>query len=91
MQPDKLLEAIATQVPNLVVLAFIVSVFVKHMNRTNATFREINRENLEAREQSRIVIEENTRAVTKNTDVLVDITRAVEFLKHQSKNDPATH
>lgn len=74
------------QVPSLAVLAFIVFVFLKHLKSYNQMIREINKENIEAREQSRVVIEENTKAVAKNTEVLHQITAEMLYSKIKKQN-----
>ncbi len=65
------MEAIAIelvkQVPSLGVLCFIVWVFIKHLGIKDAEFRVIHRENLEAREVSRLTIKENSDALRENT------------------------
>lgn len=76
MNSDILTKAFE-QVPGLAVLAFIVFSFLKHLKGYNVMIREMNKENITAREQSRMVIEENTKAVAQNTEVLHSISRGL--------------
>lgn len=55
------------QVPSLGVLCFIVWVFIKHLGMKDDEVRIIHRENLEAREISRLTIKENSIALKENT------------------------
>jgi len=87
MNPD-ILDKIAVQVPNLIVLALIVRLFLNHLNSINGLIREINQDNLRAREQSRVVIQENTSAVAKNTEVLHAINEVVNNLRKPLHDRP---
>lgn len=86
--PSKLMD-IALQVPALAVLAVIVKFFLQAMAardaviekivaRTDAAMKAMQDESISARNRSRDVIDNNTRAVAENTRVLAQITDAFD-------------
>lgn len=83
--PNQLVTEAVKQAPNLAVLAFVVFLFLKHLRSYNQMIRDINKENVAAREQSRVVIEENTSAVAQNTEVLRQIRSEIGYLKSRNK------
>lgn len=69
----ELIKQLALQVPALVVLAIIVYVFLNHIkdSQDNSLKRmsEMHDENMEARHQSRDIIQKNTEAWAKSLSV----------------------
>lgn len=85
---ESLLEKMFEHAPALGVMALIVWMFIKHIDKTNANFistiRSLNTENITAREESKRVIEENTRETAKASVAMEQMTNALnDFLNHQ--------
>lgn len=81
---EKVLESAVVQVPNLVVLGVIVIMFLKQIGKRDEMMKDINRENIEARERSRLVIEKNTEAATSNTGAMNSMTVALQDFIHST-------
>lgn len=88
---DKLLETIAVQAPGMAILAIVVIAFLKHLGKKDRAIDEIHRENLVAREQSRIVIEKNTVAATQNTAAMTNMTQVLRDFLKSSRNGGGGH
>ena len=81
MSMENLISEAIKQVPDLVVLCFIVKVFLKQMSETRLEYiksiDQNQREHIEARSATRDVVRENTIA-------LVKLTGAVEALQREA-------
>lgn len=93
---------VAKQVPALAVLCLLCWLFLKQLSESrNAsskelaesrkafidTIKEMNAENLKAREESREVIRENTSAAKENNLALQQLTLAVGALEQETRNN----
>ena len=79
---EELLAKLATQAPSLGVLVFIVWFFLKHMTARDELIRDINRESLAARAESREAIRDNTEVMQNNTEALNELRITVERKIH---------
>lgn len=80
-------EKIASQVPSLAVLCYLVYIFLKHLKGRDELIKEINKENVEARLHSSRVIEENTRAAGMNTATMNEMTSALRELSRKTQSN----
>jgi len=67
---DTIFQEVVKQIPALAVLAYIVVVFLKHLDKANKIIEGVNRADVEERRVLLDVIRENTRALTMNTEVI---------------------
>lgn len=75
-----LLES-AKQVPALAVLCFVVWMFLGKLSMFVEAFRELHKEHIDAREQSREAIRDNTKAMHENTNVVTHLIEALDSSK----------
>ena len=87
-----ILSETAKQVPQLAVLCFVVWMFLQRLTGLAEVIRDLHKEHLDAREQSREAIRDNTRAsehaaraAEENTAVL---TRMIKLLERQRDKTP---
>lgn len=64
---ENMITEIAKQVPSLGVLAFIVIVFLRHMERRDAVIKEIHAEHMLERKETRAAVDANTAEMQRNT------------------------
>ena len=79
---EELIAKLAAQVPSLGVLVFIVWFFLKHMTSRDEMIRDLNRDNLAARSESRQAIRDNTEVMQNNTEAINELRIAVERRVH---------
>lgn len=82
---EKIVSSLA-QTPAILALLIIVWMFGKHLAKKDSTFtdsmKELHHDSVQAREQSRLVIERNTVEATNNTNALREMTSAMkDFVK----------
>lgn len=81
---EQTLIELGKQVPSLAVLVVVVWIFVINQAKQNAENREMHRdlqrESLEARNQMRTTIVENSVAAKENTIAMTKLTTVVEHL-----------
>jgi len=65
------IDGVIKQVPALGVMAFIVWVFLRHMETRDKSIRDIHNEHIIARSETRIVLRENSEAMKINAAALV--------------------
>lgn len=80
---EKIISALA-QTPSILALLVIVFMFGRYLARKDSEFLEViknlNIDNISAREQSRLVIERNTAEAAHNTDALRQVTESIKKL-----------
>jgi hypothetical protein len=75
---ENFLTEVAKQVPSLGVLCFIVWIFIKHLDKRAETLTEMHKEHLYAREQSREAVQDNTRAMQENSEVISELKSVIQ-------------
>ena len=82
---NDILEHALNQVPSLVVLVLVVWIFLKHLKERDAAYyaemAKINSEGLEARLETRKVIEHNTAVIEKNTETRGELLQAIREMR----------
>jgi hypothetical protein len=82
---EKLIEQLALQSPGLAVTLVIVIFFLRHLQKTgearDTIYQEMHKEHLDAREQSRVALRDNTAAAKENTQALSRLISAVDQIK----------
>lgn len=82
---DEAVKQIVTQapIPALAVFAivYVVRLFLAEIRANQSLVRDLHAESMAAREQSRIVIDNNTRGMAENTAAMRDLKDAVEHIK----------
>jgi hypothetical protein len=66
------------QVPALAVLCFIVWSFVKQAGKFAEVMRDLHKEHIDARAESREAINENTRAMQDNTQAMNHLVESID-------------
>ena len=77
----ELLIKLATQIPNLAALCFIVFAYIKSNERVITAIRDMHQEHLDAREQTRTVLTHNAEASEHQTRALDNLANTIERLK----------
>ena len=72
---EKLLEIAATQVPGLVVLTVLVTIFLRREKERDAFIQQLHAEHIDARRQSVDAIKENTRATLQLSEAIREMQR----------------
>lgn len=78
---NEIVSKIAFQIPDLVALCLIVMIFVRHLDKRDDLLRDLHREHLDARSQSREMIRETHSVLERNTEALVNVTTVIERCK----------
>ena len=87
---EQILEKSFEHAPALVAIVAVVWIFAKVLlklvEQFVSTVKEINRENMEARMESRRVIDANTKAALENTGAMYQMTEVMRTFLTQTKN-----
>lgn len=82
---QKAISEAIQQVPGLVVLSVVVWLFVKvifrfikHIEDRGQVMQQLHREHIEARNQAKVSIDENTQTMRANTQAITNLTVVVE-------------
>jgi len=77
---DNFFAKIASEIPSLAVLVFVVLSFLKHMEKRDKVIKEIHEEHMQARTEARIAINDNTTASHANTLAVQKLSSAVDAI-----------
>jgi hypothetical protein len=80
---DSMIAEIAKQVPSLAVLCFVVWLFLNKLSIFVEAFKELHKEHVDAREQSRAAIRDNTSAMMENTKAMSHLVEVIDSLKER--------
>lgn len=84
---DDLLKEAAKQAPALALMVVVVWMFIKHLASRDASMRDgyktMFNEHLDARNESREVIQENTKALRENAETRGQVTEVIRQLKEK--------
>lgn len=85
----EILIEVGKQVPALAVLVFVVWTFLKHLEARDKAMREVHeqmhREHLDARQLSRLAIEETTKAIRDNIATREGVINALNNLNRKQQ------